>query len=135
MRSILPSLAKVEATGSPANRRLAHLRKAFKAFAGLAVIALLLTAGSILPGSVPASARLDQAYDLSRWTVDGGGGALSGSGPAGTYTLTGTAGQPDTGVWQGGDYVLSGGFWGGGGVPGPEYEYRVYLPMVIRSSP
>ena len=130
MRRVLPSLAKVEATGSPANRRFARLRKAL-----LIAIFLLLTTGGILPGIVPASAELDQVYDLSWWTVDGGGGALSGSGPAGTYTLTGTAGQPDSGVLKGGDYVLGGGFWGGGEVPGPEYEYRAYLPMVIRSSP
>ena len=64
-------------------------------------------------------------YDLSWWTVDGGGGALSG----GEYTLAGTAGQPDAAVWQGGEYTLVGGFWGGAGA-----EYSIYLPMTLKKS-
>jgi hypothetical protein len=49
-------------------------------------------------------------YDLSWWTVDSGGtmGLTSGS-----YTLSGTAGQPDAGVLSNSDYVLAGGFWAG----------------------
>jgi hypothetical protein len=66
-------------------------------------------------------------YDLSWWTVDGGGGTLAG----GSYTLSGTAGQPDAGVLAGGGYTLSGGFWGGAG-PG---AYDVYLPLVVRDYP
>jgi hypothetical protein len=66
-------------------------------------------------------------YDLSWWTVDGGGHTLStGEG----YRLSGTAGQPDAGVLEGVGYTLAGGFWRGGEVSGQSYE--VYLPLVLR---
>ena len=49
-------------------------------------------------------------YEISWYTIDGGGGQSSG----GTYTLTGTIGQHDASwVMQGGEYTLSGGFWPG----------------------
>jgi hypothetical protein len=67
-------------------------------------------------------------YDLSWWTVDGGGGTASG----GSYTLTGTIGQPDAGVLTGGDYTFGGGFWGAGVA---EAGYRIYLPMILRQYP
>jgi len=84
----------------------------------------LLLAGAL--ALLPVSAALAQSggnYDLSWWTVDGGGGTSSGGG----YTLQGTAGQPDAATWSGGDYTLTGGFWSGAAV-----EYRVYLPLVLR---
>ena len=74
---------------------------------------------------VLAQTRVD--YDLSRWTVDGGGGTLS---TGGGYRLGGTAGQPDAGVLTGGGYTLGGGFWRGGEVVAHWYE--VYLPLVAR---
>jgi hypothetical protein len=50
------------------------------------------------------------AYDLSWNTVDGGGGTSTG----GTFTLSGTIGQPDaSGPLTGGTFSLSGGFWPG----------------------
>ena len=67
-------------------------------------------------------------YDLSWWTVDGGGGTLED----GTYTLRGTIGQPDAAVWQGDKYTLAGGFWGGWAAP---VAYDVYLPLVLRGFP
>ena len=48
-------------------------------------------------------------YDISWSTIDGGGGADSGGG----YELSGTIGQAEPGVMEGGDYVLSSGFWPG----------------------
>lgn len=55
-------------------------------------------------------------YDLSWWTVDGGGGTVSGGG----YALSGTAGQPDAGPsLTGSGYALYGGFWPGGGAASP----------------
>lgn len=49
-------------------------------------------------------------YDLRWHTIDGGGGTSS----SGSYTLSGTIGQPDAGVvMSGGDFTLSGGFWPG----------------------
>jgi len=79
------------------------------------VLAMLLFAGTV-------SAQGD--YDLSWWTVDGGGHTFSSGGD---YSLGGTIGQPDAGLLAGPGYQLSGGFWTGGGL------YRVYLPLVLRS--
>ena len=57
----------------------------------------------------PALAETTTTYDLTWWTVDAGGtsGLASGS-----YTLSGTAGQPDAGSLSSGAYDLAGGFWG-----------------------
>jgi len=85
----------------------------------LVAMALLLAVSTALARS---------GYDLSWWTVDGGGGTASG----GPYTLTGTVGQPDAGILTGGDYTLGGGFWGAGAVV---VEYKVYLPVVLRQYP
>jgi hypothetical protein len=63
-------------------------------------------------------------YDLSRWTVPGGGGVSSGSG----YSLNGAAGQPAAGELTGTGYHLSGGFWVGGGATGS----GVYLPLIVK---
>ena len=63
-------------------------------------------------------------YDLSWWTVDGGGNTFN---TGGGYSLGGTSGQPDAAVWSGGDYTLAGGFWGGAVV-----EYHIYLPLVLK---
>lgn len=46
-------------------------------------------------------------FDLSWFTVDGGGGSSSG----GPYALSGTIGQADAGTMSGGSYGLTGGFW------------------------
>ncbi len=85
----------------------------------------LLPVAILLLVAVPALAQSGGGYDLSWWTVDGGGttGAAGGG-----YTLGGTVGQPDAAVWSGGEYTLSGGFWGGVLV-----EYRVYLPLLLRN--
>jgi hypothetical protein len=67
-------------------------------------------------------------YEITSWTVDGGGGTYSG----GDYRLAGTIGQHDAAIWRGGDYTLAGGFWAGGAAgPGPGYE--VFLPLVMRN--
>ena len=73
-------------------------------------------------------------YDLSWWTVDGGGATFS---TGGGYSLGGTAGQPDAGALMGNDYTLVGGFWSGGVPPaGPEPEMqRIYLPLMLRDYP
>ncbi len=59
----------------------------------------------LLLGSSP-SARA-QSYDLSWFTIAGGGGTSTG----GTYTVSGTIGQSDAGHMSGGSYTLDGGFW------------------------
>jgi hypothetical protein len=66
-------------------------------------------------------------YDLSWWTVDGGGGTLS----EGAFSLSGTIGQPEVGQeLSGNGYTLVGGLWYG--VASPEW-YDLHLPVVLRS--
>jgi hypothetical protein len=77
-----------------------------------------------------AVAESGNGYDLSWWTVDGGG--TTGS-TGGGSTLSGTAGQPDAGVLAGGGYTLGGGFWRGGEARPPAYQ--IYLPAVLRQFP
>ncbi len=52
-------------------------------------------------------------FDLSWWTVDGGGAGVSNSSTGGSYTLSGTIGQPDanTVVMTGEQFTMTGGFW------------------------
>ncbi len=84
----------------------------------LAVVALL-----ILAATTVALARVAAGYDLSWWTVDGGGGASRG----GAYALDGTIGQPDAAGLSGGSYTLNSGYWGG-----ISHVYTLYLPAVSR---
>ncbi len=48
-----------------------------------------------------------QGYSIDWFTIDDGGGTSTG----GSYSLSGTIGQPDAGVMAGGNYSLTGGFW------------------------
>jgi hypothetical protein len=90
--------------------------------AALLLCLLLLVAGA---GVVAVRAQEGDEYDLSWWTVDGGGARVEGGG----YTLEGTAGQPDAGAaLEGGGYSLVGGFWSGAGGA----RYRIYVPLVVR---
>ena len=76
-------------------------------------------------GTSGTSGTGSASYDLSWFTVDGGGAAFSTNGG---YTLGGTLGQPDTGpVLANGGYTLAGGFWGGAAA-----QYNIYLPVVLR---
>jgi hypothetical protein len=63
-------------------------------------------------------------YELSWWTIDGGGGTSSG----GDYSLSGTIGQPDAGSMGGGDYSLGGGFW----ASVSQFFYDLFLPLIMR---
>jgi hypothetical protein len=87
---------------------------------------LLLTSAVLAQSGDGTSARLSVSYNLSWWTMDGGGYTFS---TGGDYTLGGTIGQPEAGVLTGGDYTLGGGFWGGGAVAA---EYNVYLPLILK---
>ena len=49
-------------------------------------------------------------YELGRSSVDGGGVMRS---TGGEFELSGTIGEPDAGVMDGGAFTLSGGFWFG----------------------
>jgi len=91
----------------------------------------------LLLAGLLATAALSHAqpYDISWYTVDGGGGSSSG----GTFSLTGTIGQPDAGHMTGGNYTLDGGFWGifaAVQTPGaPLLTIRPAFPNVIVSWP
>jgi len=81
-------------------------------------------------------------FDLSWWTVDGGGATFSSGG---SYELGGTIGQPDAGTLSGGDYTLGGGFWVGGAAVAPTTPtatptgtvapptHLIYLPIVLKN--
>jgi hypothetical protein len=84
----------------------------------LTTIVLLLAISTTLATS-------SSGYDLSWFTVDGGGGTVSG----GSYTLSGTAGQPDVGpALSSSGYTLIGGFWGGA----VARSWPLYLPLVVK---
>jgi len=87
---------------------------------------LLLVLGVLLL-SVGLVVLAQGGYELSWWTVDGGGHTYS---VGGGYELGGTIGQPDAGVLAGGGYTLGGGFWRGGATSAS--YHRVYLPVVLR---
>ena len=91
-------------------------------------LALGLLIGLLIAGTV--FAQTGGVYDLTWWTVDGGGDAVSGGG----YTLTGTTGQPEPGpALTGGGYTLISGFWPGqGGAPPVSGGHKIYLPLVMR---
>jgi hypothetical protein len=55
-----------------------------------------------------AATALADNFDLSWYTIDGGGGMFS---TGGSFALGGTIGQPDAGVMTGGSFELVGGFW------------------------
>lgn len=88
----------------------------------LLLILYLIILMSVL--ATPVLAETSATYDLSWWTVDGGGavGLTSGN-----YALSGTAGQPDASALSNGDYDLTGGFWAG------ILEYlRNFLPLIVK---
>ncbi len=92
-----------------------------------ALRALLL---ALLFAPVAVAAQAGGDYDLTWNTVDGGGGL----GSNGDYTLGGAAGQPDAGFLAAGEYMLSGGFWGGKTPLIVEIvEHQLYLPLVLRN--
>jgi hypothetical protein len=89
----------------------------------LVAIALLLAVSTALAQG--------NGYDLSWFTVDGGGGTVSNGGSG--YALTGTAGQPDAGALTNGSYTLVGGFWGGAAAAATPGIRPIYLPLILRN--
>ena len=92
-----------------------------RAGAPLALAALFLVAGGLV-----AYAQTGGGYNLTWWTVNGGGATgISG----GQYTLLNTAGQPDAEVAiSGGGYTLLSGFW-----PDQFITSTLYLPIVMKA--
>lgn len=99
---------------------------------------LLLMAGAVLLPAVLLQAQETErsvsapTYDLSWWTVDGGGSTEPTTSQS--YGLVGTIGQPDAGVMDGPRYGFVGGFWAT--VPaGTGDHHEIYLPLVVRNAP
>jgi len=58
--------------------------------------------------SVLFSTAFAQPYSINWYKIAGGGGTSTGA----TYQVTGTIGQPDTGMaMSGGNFSVTGGFW------------------------
>ena|SRR5579859_3681740 len=66
---------------------------------------LLVLAGLVTSVTFYAVA---QSYNISWYKIAAGGGTSTN----GTYSLSGTIGQPDAGHMAGGNYAIDGGFWG-----------------------
>ena len=65
--------------------------------------------GIAFTGGTAALAPVGPTFDLSWYTIDGGGEMFS---TGGDFELSGTIGQPDAGdPMTGGDFELTGGFW------------------------
>ena len=62
-------------------------------------------------GSAERQMASSAVFEISWYTVDGGGGTSSG----GDFVLRGTIGQPDAGDLTGGGFTLRGGYWQPGG--------------------
>ena len=86
-----------------------------------AMVAVLL----ILATLTGLAHALAGGYSLDWWSVDGGGGSSSANA---SYSLSGSAGQPDAGLMTGTGYQLAGGFWTGL-VPA---SASIYLPLLTR---
>lgn len=92
----------------------------------LTIVAITIVAVALIAGTVLAG---HGGYHLDWWTADGGGAVGMQSGD-GTYTLSGTAGQPDAGTLESSDgsYTIAGGFWAGGAGT----DHSVFIPVVIK---
>lgn len=62
----------------------------------------------VAPAGLISATLMAEPYEITRSTIDGGG-VMNSAGDS--FELSGTIGQPDTGLMAGGDFELSGGFW------------------------
>jgi len=81
--------------------------------------------------TIPALTQGAGPYEITWYTIDGGGGTSSG----GPYVLTGTIGQPDADWSEGGKYELLGGFWPGGPVDCLPSMYSTYNDWLTLGKP
>jgi hypothetical protein len=71
-------------------------------------IIILMAIGFILLPSVFCLRASGQSYTIDWYKIAGGGGTSTG----GTYSVSGTIGQPDaSGAMTGGGYSVTGGYW------------------------
>jgi hypothetical protein len=85
--------------------------KKLASIARLAVSTMLLI--------ILAESKANGQYEISWYTIDGGGGRSNG----GPYSLMGTIGQPDAAYSRGGNFELLGGFWPGGPLCFVDFEH------------
>lgn len=79
-----------------------------------------------------AAPRAEAELAIPWWTIDGGGTTGASGGP---YRLSGTIGQPDAGVCEGGPLTLASGFWMGGRIPADVEDDPVVPAIAFRISP
>jgi hypothetical protein len=89
------------------------------------ILSLMILAG-FLVAAFPALAQTGDEYELSWWTVAGGGGTSQ----EGDYALTGSIGQPNTDLLGSDEFTLVGGFFSGEAAVDPE-EGSIYLPLIL----
>jgi len=76
-------------------------------FKRVSSVAILITIVLFFTVAITAVIAVsDATYDLSWWTADGGGTTTGGE-----YSMSGTAGQYDSGDLSGASYDILGGFW------------------------
>lgn len=63
---------------------------------------------ALFVGAVMVGANGADDFRLTRWTIDGGGEVRCAGG---AFEISGTIGQPDTGVMRGPGFELAAGFW------------------------
>ena len=74
----------------------------------LVTLLLIMLTASASNARITFAAPRDTGYTIDWYTIDGGG-ILNITG--GTYSMSGTIGQPDAGALNGTGYTLNGGFW------------------------
>ena len=95
-----------------ANRYDSHLRKLLTVCALFGVAPLMLPPLSQRSLADAPGDRAGPDYDLSWFTIDGGGPGAPGFSAGGDFDLSGTVGQSDASdVLAGRDFELTGGFW------------------------
>lgn len=86
-------------------------------------VALIPLLVGLLVSAVTVFAQTGGVFTLDWFSVDGGGGASTGS----TYTLVSSIGQPDAGNASGGQFTLAGGFLSAG-LAAPSTPTRTTTP-------
>jgi hypothetical protein len=76
---------------------------------------------------ISAYSNAQDEFQLTTWTISSSRGQFAGD----VYHVQAEAGQPSTGMIEGGDFSLTGGFVNGVEVALPYRQY-LYLPVAIK---
>jgi len=98
------------------------------------IVRLVRSAGRTLPFVLCTlgAAVWAQHFELTRFTVDGGGATRTANG---NVELSGTIGEPEAGALMGGPFTLTGGFWYGVPPGDCEEDGNVGLGDVVQLDP